>query len=277
MWYSMESKTRSYAFPLALGAAICAHVALVLPYLTDSQPTRNVALPSLSVTIAAPSDDQRPEQAGFQSIANQQGAGSSEQLRRLKFHESGDANNAPNQDQNTRGQQADQDLQSSAGVISVAGNQNRLLGPGEIQLAQSSNDKIRSEDSDNIAAELDLSAQQLLGLGEDKGQAVATVENARAGYLYRWRQRIQATGLGQVGSTDLTGSLTLTATIDFKGRLLGYQIAQSSGLAQLDATAVNILQAATPFEPFPNAMMAFDDRISITRIWQFNAGAPTLR
>ena len=63
----------------------------------------------------------------------------------------------------------------------------------------------------------------------------------------------------------------------FSGRLTGYKILNSSGMAELDQAAIELLKRASPFDPFPNALVAYQTELTITRIWQFNQGQHTLR
>lgn len=273
----MRIPTNPLAFPAALTLAVLAHAALVIPFLSTQSSSAPPTMRDLAVTLAAPSQDERPDKAGFQAIANQSGAGDNAHLQRLtapqteRQHDSLSANDS-------RGKTQGHDAQSSQGVIATRGNQDRLLGPGEWQLEQAGDTQIAGKARAPILAELDLDRLQTLGYGSDPGQSVATLKNARAGYIQRWRQHIQTVGTGQSHQwPDLTGAVKIRTTLDFKGRLLSYEILSSSSLGRLDQAAISVLKQSDPFEPFPNAMVAAQDRISITRIWQFNKGRNTLR
>lgn len=266
------------ALAVTLGIATLAHLALVVPFLASPKASQGLYTPQLSVTVAAPSDAQRPDQAGFVSIAHQTGGGDNDQLERIKSAQTDRALDSAQTQRHTKGPGEHEDIEHSQGVISVAGDSPRTLGPGTLMLSHSAQDRVQGEAEKPSVAELDLSAEQLMGFGTGSGQSVATVESAKAGYVYRWRQHVQALGTRvDAPGRGLTGQVHLSATLDFKGRLLGYQILSSSGIAELDRRAIAVLQAASPFEPFPNALVAFHDRIQITRIWQFNPSGHTLR
>lgn len=274
----MEFAKQNSTLAVTLGIATLAHMALLVPFLVTSKPNQSIYTPQLSVTVAAPSSAERPDQAGFLSIANQTGGGSNDQLERMRASETDRSLDSRDNNADTQGPTELDDLENSQGVISIAGNTARTLGPGTLALSRQSSDQTRGQADTPSVAELDLSAEQLLGYGNGDGQSVATVENARAGYIYRWRQHIQALGTRiDAPGRGLTGQVRMSATLDFKGRLLGYQILTSSGISELDKRAIAVLKAASPFEPFPNALVAYHDQIQITRIWQFNPSGHTLR
>ena len=273
----MRTTTDALALPAALTVALAAHLALLVPFLNAPAQISAPTTRDLAVTVAAPSQDAPPTKVGFQAIANQQGAGSGEVLRRLRATQTGRERDAQ-QSTERQGQTDGVDRASAEGVIATLGRQNRLLGPGEIQLNRAANTQITGMARTPAVAELDLTQTQALGFGPAQGQAVATLKNAQAGYLQRWRQHIQATGAGLAHQwPDLTGEVKIRATVDYQGRLPGYQILRSSGWPALDQAAIGVLESAAPFEPFPNALVAFHERLNITRIWQFNQGRHTLR
>ena len=272
----MRLTARPAVFGVALLIAIALHAAAIVPFLVTPAETARFAHRSLAVTIAAPNADERPQQAGFEGIADQQGAGDAQHLQRLKANLTDRATDTRPQPDNARGvTQPDQD-DAAARLVHVAGDTQRRLGLGELTLNLAPHAQIAGQAQRDLLAELDLGAEQLMGLGEGSGQKVATLKSVRAGYLYRWRQHIQRQGLLS-GASRQTGELKLTATLSYNGQLLGYTIERSSGQPQLDRKAIEILKAAAPFEPFPNEMMAQHAQIQITRIWQFNAQGPTLR
>ena len=85
----------------------------------------------------------------------------------------------------------------------------------------------RGNTNDVLLAELDFNKIQLSGQGSGDGQANATIKNARAGYVHRWRRHIQTVGSDFAQArTHLVGEVKLAATLIFKG--VGYQILNSS-------------------------------------------------
>ena len=56
------------------------------------------------------------------------------------------------------------------------------------------------------------------------------------------------------------------------GTLENVEILQSSGESVLDQAAIEIVNMAAPFEPFPEAMRAEADILEIIRTWRFHEG-----
>ena len=266
------------SFPLAMAAALSIHAALVLPFLTRPPTQTRIQQPELAVTIAPPSRETQPDAAGFQSLANRQGAGDNTRIERLKAAKLGMAADAPTDPITQQGSDQGADAANQASVLHTQGEQQRTTTPGRVILKQNAATQTRGHASDVLLAELDFNKIQLSGQGEGEGQANATIKNARAGYVHRWRQHIQTVGSDFAQArTHLVGEVKLAATLDFQGRLTGYQILNSSGMSELDQAAIELLKRASPFDPFPNALVAYQTELTITRIWQFNQGQHTLR
>ena len=263
---------------MAMAAALTVHVALVLPFLTRSETPIQIHQPELSVTIAPPSREAEPDAAGFQSLANRQGAGDNTRIERIRTAKLGMAADAPTDPTTQQGQGQGSDTTHQASAVYRQGEQQRSATPGRVVLNQKAATQTRGNASDVLLAELDFNKIQLSGQGEGEGQANATIKNARAGYVHRWRQHTQTVGSDFAQArTHLVGEVKLAATLNFQGRLTGYQILNSSGMAELDQAAIELLKQASPFDPFPNALVAYQTELTITRIWQFNQGQHTLR
>ena len=100
-----------------------------------------------------------------------------------------------------------------------------------------------------------------------------TRESVIATYLDNWKRRIEAVGasyLPQLGDLDnITGSPTLMVRIDVTGELLEAVIRKSSGSTILDLAALDILQRASPFNPFPPEISAEYDTVRFEYKWLF--------
>ncbi|HET6629082.1 MAG TPA: energy transducer TonB [Woeseiaceae bacterium] len=103
--------------------------------------------------------------------------------------------------------------------------------------------------------------------------SVDTREAVIAGYLYRWKQKIEAIGVAYFPEQALaqghTGSPTLEVTIDASGELQEVVIRRSSGSRVLDQAALDILRRAAPFDPFPEAVSADYDQLRFAYKWEF--------
>lgn len=97
-----------------------------------------------------------------------------------------------------------------------------------------------------------------------------------APYLDAWRRRVE-----QVGTLNfptlarqegLAGNLVLEVVINEDGRLRSARIQRSSGHAQLDEAAREILKLASPFDPFPPDMARDYRSLRFAYEWRFEGG-----
>jgi protein TonB len=100
-----------------------------------------------------------------------------------------------------------------------------------------------------------------------------TRESVIAAYLDNWKRRIEAVGdsyLPQLGKLDdISGSPTLMVAIDMSGNLTEAIIRKTSGSTVLDLAALDILNRASPFDPFPPQVTAEYDIVRFEYKWLF--------
>ena len=104
--------------------------------------------------------------------------------------------------------------------------------------------------------------------------SVDTKESKVAGYLSRWKSKIETVGIKYFPDQRLidgmTTSPTLEVTITSTGQLQEALILRSSGSRALDQVALRILRRAAPFDPFPEAIRVDYDQLRFAYKWQFN-------
>ena len=104
--------------------------------------------------------------------------------------------------------------------------------------------------------------------------SVDTKESKVAGYLSRWKTKIETVGVKYFprdGVIDgITGSPTLEVTITASGQLHDVIVRRSSGSRALDQVALSILRRAAPFDPFPEAIRVDYDQLRFAYKWQFS-------
>jgi protein TonB len=151
-------------------------------------------------------------------------------------------------------------------------------------------DKPREEPSADvsIAANLEAGMELTLPLPQDRETNLAiryenprelvtsvdTKESKVAGYLNRWKTKIETVGVKYFPEEAIvegfTGSPTLEVTINASGHLLEVLVRRSSGSKTLDQVALSILRRAAPFDPFPEAIRLDYDQLRFAYKWQFN-------
>lgn len=99
------------------------------------------------------------------------------------------------------------------------------------------------------------------------------VEFTFARYVEDWRLKVERIGNlnypEAARRNKLYGSLVLTVSINADGTVESVQIDRSSGSRILDAAAVNIVEMAAPYAPFPPEMRNKVDILGIARTWTF--------
>ena len=106
--------------------------------------------------------------------------------------------------------------------------------------------------------------------------SASTIKSQDALYLDSWRRRIEAVGNinypAEARMQQVYGSLRMLVALLPNGDVSEIQILQSSGYSILDQAAVQIVNMAAPFDPFPEAMRAEADILEIIRTWRFHEG-----
>ncbi len=108
------------------------------------------------------------------------------------------------------------------------------------------------------------------------GYVTSRTQNGPEGhYLARWKRQIEVYGNQHYPRAlideNISGEVVLEATISKDGKVLNLAIRRSSGSTTLDNAARNLLQAASPYPPFPPELAEKRDRLVITRTWVFTS------
>lgn len=103
-----------------------------------------------------------------------------------------------------------------------------------------------------------------------------TRESLLAPYLDSWKQRVERIGTINYPSAaqrmGLRGSPVVEVAIGTDGRLIAASIRRSSGHAEIDAAALQILRLASPFDPFPPDLSEQYATLRFAYEWQFVGG-----
>jgi len=106
--------------------------------------------------------------------------------------------------------------------------------------------------------------------------SASTKKSHDALYLDNWRRRIEAIGNinypEEARREQIYGSLRLLVALLPNGEVERIQVMQSSQHKVLDQAAIEIVELAAPFQPFPQAMRDEVDILEIIRTWQFHEG-----
>jgi protein TonB len=237
---------------------------------------------SLEVTIVADPDPNvlEPEHAEYLAQASQEGAGNTQEQARptARPESSVPVDNLGSEDGDS--------LKDSSAVEEYADQVLTARADRDFDVP----DEPREEPSELVskAAFLEAGMELTLPLPQDDQTRLAirddnprelvtsvdTKESKVAGYLHRWKTKIETVGVkyfpDDVVIDGIVGSPTLEVTINASGDLLDVLVRHSSGSRALDQVALSILRRAAPFDPFPEAIRLDYDRLRFAYKWQFN-------
>ena len=118
----------------------------------------------------------------------------------------------------------------------------------------------------------------------DRVKRISSVEakaSPEAFYLESWKRKIEAVGNlnypAEAKAEGIYGRLRVLVSIYPNGQLKEARILSSSGHPVLDQAALNIVDLASPFAPFPTALRKEADLLEIVRVWEFRRQGGGLR
>ena len=118
----------------------------------------------------------------------------------------------------------------------------------------------------------------------DRVKRISGVEakaSPEAFYLESWKRKIEAVGNlnypAKAKAEGIYGRLRVLVSIYPNGQLKEARILSSSGHPVLDQAALNIIDLASPFAPFPTALRKESDLLEIVRVWEFRRQGGGLR
>jgi protein TonB len=229
---------------------------------------------SLEVTIVADADQEidRPDEAAYLAQASQEGGGNTtEQVRPAAPLQSatpvdneGQEDGSALLDAKTHDRSADELLVTEDSSDRQVENDPRSDPQPETSTA------IAMEAGADVTLPLPQEDIATMLIRDDEPRQLVisadTRESVAAAYLDNWKRRIEAVGrdylpqLKNVGR--ISGSPTLLVTISASGELTDTAVTRSSGSTVLDLASKDIIQRASPFNEFPDAMATEYDSVA---------------
>lgn len=236
---------------------------------------------SLEVTIVADPDQQidAPDNAAYLAQASQQGGGNTaDQVRPAAPLQSAMPVDNPGHEDGTALVDATAHERAADDVIASQNVSDRavVLDPrSEPRTVDSRAIAMEAGSEVTLPLPQDESASMLIHDDEPRELIVSadTRESVVAAYLDSWKRRVEAVGaaylpdLGDIGG--ISGSPTLMVAISASGDLDDAVIRKSSGSTVLDLAALDILQRASPFNPFPPEIAAEYETVRFEYKWLF--------
>lgn len=236
---------------------------------------------SLEVTIVADPDQQidQPDEASYLAQANQRGGGNTtEQVRPAAPLQSAMPVDNPGREDGTGLVDAAAHKRSADEILASQDKSDReiTIDPRTDPLPADST-AIAMEAGSEVTLPLPQEERASLLIRDDEPRQLIisadTRESVVAAYLDNWKRRVEAVGesylpeLGDIGG--ISGSPTLMVKIEASGDLGEAVIRKTSGSTLLDLAALDILQRASPFNPFPPEIAAEYDTVRFEYKWLF--------
>ncbi len=125
-----------------------------------------------------------------------------------------------------------------------------------------------------MEAELDKKNKMLAKRPKATYITASTRRTADAMYLKSWTKKIERIGNlnypGQARKNKLEGQLILVVALSPDGHIINIRVSHSSGHKILDNAAKRIVKLAAPFAAIPKDVLRGNNRLVITRTWQFS-------
>jgi len=279
-----ELSRERFRFMIFLSA--CAHALLVLgvgfTYLTDANDEATI-----EVTLAQYRSQIQPDDADFIAQENQTGSGSQHEatvpsspfLSDLNDADINEVRPAPEaQVLNETPKQPKLTTLTSINAEQVIAQQRNAPEQEEKQaLSEQSSSEEISLAIASLQAQLDLQQQAFARQPRKYTLSSASARKSHeASYLDSWRRRVEAVGNinypVQARQQQVYGNVRMLIALNASGQISETRIIQSSGESLLDQAAVDIVNLAAPFEPFPEELKAETDILEIVRTFRFHEG-----
>ncbi len=279
-----ELSRERFRFMIFLSA--CAHALLVLgvgfTYLTDANDES-----SIEVTLAQYRSQIQPDDADFIAQENQTGSGSQDEITVPSSPFMSDLNDADinevrpapeAQVLNKTPEQPNLTALSSINAEQAVAQQRDMPEQEEKQaLSEQSSSEDISLAIASLQAQLDLQQQAFARQPRKYTVSSASARKSHeASYLDSWRRRVEAVGNInypiKARQQQVYGNVRMLISLNASGQISETRIIQSSGESLLDQAAVDIVNLAAPFEPFPEELKAEADILEIVRTFRFHEG-----
>lgn len=266
---------------LALAASIAFHAVLLTVRFVDPESFNRVFEDTpLEVILVNARGDARPDKAQAIGQSSLAGGGDADQGRatsplppspqapdfsKLSEEQANHALQALNEQQHLMLNQVKQQL---AGMRPPNPNQ----PANEQEAAEAKREEEKRQQLLQMLAEIERRIKQDNARPRKRYISPAVKEAVYAIYYTTLRNAIEKRGtenFPQVGGKKLYGELTMVVTVNYDGRVLSTEVAESSGNRQLDRHAIAIAQSAGPFEAFSIPMRRQADQVVVVSRFKF--------
>jgi len=279
-----DYKNERFGFTVFLSACVHAIVILGVGF-TYFEETNNQ--PTMEITLAQYSSDEAPENADFLAQENQTGSGVLEEQAAPSTPITSDLHDNTIQEVSPVPQSlaANQVIEPDVTVVTAIMAEDELNQQLEEEIPENDQPVAEEMNPDEISlaisslrAQLDLQRQEYAKKPRKYTiSSASTQKSSDALYLDSWRKRIESIGNLNYPTAarrqEIYGNLRLLVALLPDGRIQEVRVLQSSKSRILDQAAIDIVNLAAPFEPFPEELRGEYDVLEIIRTWRFHEGA----
>ena len=258
------------------------HLILILG-VTFASPARDSSLvPTLEVLLVGDALPEAPfnKEASYLSQRTQQGSGNADKGASRRPGATG----APEDslfgvDEGAGPQSLAGPAGGEASIVTGAGSRTRFIADAVEPSASLPSMPRRALAGDLAALAGSDDDPELLLKGTELRELLVTPSTRAADvavYLDAWKRRVEQVGTlnfpNEARRRFMSGNPVIEVALASTGALLEVEVRRTSGHAELDTAAIEILRLATPFEAFPMDLAARHDVLRFAYEWQFVAG-----
>jgi periplasmic protein TonB len=267
-------------FMVCLVAAVALHALIVLGvrFGPEFNPVPRLA-DTLDVVLVKWRSEKAPDKPDYLAQANQQGGGESTEKHRPSQPESGilpipaDGHEALQSaeeiplPQTTQREVITRESEQGDVKETTEIEQPDIPAPSAARLMR------QSMDMASMQPELSQHRQFVSKLPRRKQISANTKQYEFAAYMSAWVSKVERVGNlnypAELRQRKLHGDLVLSVGIHQNGSIESIQVLRSSGIAEIDDAARNIVQLAGPYAPLPDNIAEQVDILQIVRTWRF--------
>ena len=261
---------------IALGVSIAVHAVLLTVRFVDPERFNRIFQDTpLEVILVNAKSNERPEQAKAIAQASLAGGGEAEKGRSTSplppsaLTELGDAS-----EDAQRKVDAMQEQQTL--LLAQLKKQLAAMPPPDPKVAATDATHVEREEKRKqlikILAEIERRINEENARPKKRYISPATREEVYAIYYDTLRRKIEEKGtvnFPEMAGKKLYGELTMILTVNFDGRVLSTEVAETSGNLTLDRRAQSIARSTGPFDRFSDAMRRKADQIVVVSRFKF--------
>ncbi|MGC1174320.1 energy transducer TonB [Polaromonas sp.] len=261
---------------IALGVSIAVHAVLLTVRFVDPERFNRIFQDTpLEVILVNAKSNERPDQAKAIAQASLAGGGEAEKGRATSplppsaLTELGDAS-----EDAQRKVEAMQEQQTL--LLAQLKKQLAAMPPPDPKVAATDAAHVEREEKRKqlikILAEIERRINEENARPKKRYISPATREEVYAIYYDTLRRKIEEKGtvnFPEMAGKKLYGELTMILTVNFDGRVLSTEVAETSGNLTLDRRAQSIARSTGPFDRFSDAMRRKADQIVVVSRFKF--------